>query len=163
MDESIGFAIRCQDEKTYTVVFSAETPLQVIELAPSRCQLDEIIYAQPGGSFVDARQLAPFRLLRNEFLNAGGLYYVGDFSARATAKVTSNIVISKEVRYSWEITDITNNYARTTAAMKRKYPGFATAASEDRASRSPDSPGQVTRDSSQPGIVPRLAAPVQVR
>lgn len=68
--QSMGFTVICRDGKTYTIGFSNQTTLQIIKVAPSACQIDEIVYSDSDG-IVRGREMAPFRLLRNEFLGPG--------------------------------------------------------------------------------------------
>jgi hypothetical protein len=132
--QSMGFAVRCRDGNTYTIGFSKRTPLQVIKVAPSICQIDEIVYTDAGGGVI-SRRMAPFRLLQNEILESGGLYYVGDFLAQASESSSSYMVIYRETRFSWTIAAIRDNYDKTTAAMKRAFVAFRAVPTEDRMSR----------------------------
>jgi hypothetical protein len=129
---TMGFAIRCRDGATYTIELAADHPLQVIKVAPSVCQIDEFVYT--GGGSVLGRRMATFRLLRNEFLDPGGVYYVGDFTAVSTSSA-KHYLLYVEHRYAWAISQIRDNYARTTAEMKRTFAGLASARTEDRMSR----------------------------
>ncbi len=59
--------------------FPSTEEVQMIMLAPSTCQLDQVVYGR------DAHQMARFRLIRNEILGPGGVYYVGDFRMSSTS------------------------------------------------------------------------------
>ncbi len=128
--QSMGFSVRCRDGNRYVLRFSAQSPLQVIRVAPSVCQIDEIIYTAASGTTL-GRKLPPFRLLENESLAAGGVYYVGDFFARGTSKSTYN-GLRGEINWDWRLTGTTDNYDTTTDQLKRRFPSFASAATENR-------------------------------
>jgi hypothetical protein len=134
--QSIGFSIRCRDGNRYVLRFSNQSPLQVIRVAPSVCQIDEIIYTSAGGTTL-GRGRPPFRLFENETLVAGGVYYVGDFFAHATTKLSLTWFRS-ETRWSWEVTGVMDDYDRTTDQLKRWFPSFAPAATENRMTHGPN-------------------------
>ena len=131
--QSIGFAIKCRNGATYTIGFSNHTPLQMIKVAPSKCQLDEIVYTDADGRVI-ARTMATFRLLRNEILEPGGVYYIGDFVAGARTDVRVKVIYT-EFRMAWAIGKISDNYAETTREMKETFPKLASVTTEDRMSR----------------------------
>jgi hypothetical protein len=118
------FAIQCRDGAVYKIDFVSRDDVQMIELVPSVCQLDKIEYGS-------VSRLAPFRLLQNEFLDPGGVYYVGDYRASGDSTFTMGF-FSSETRYRFRLNPARNNYERTTAAMKRTFPNFKSVATEDR-------------------------------
>ena len=120
------FAIRCREGKSYDIEFSARPDVQMIQLAPSTCQLDRIVYGEN-----QLRLMSPFRLLRNEILDPGGVYYVGDFAASGTFSATPVFFYTK-VRQSWRMSAIRDNYAEATASLKRVFPAFASVQTENR-------------------------------
>ncbi len=121
----MAFAIRCRDGTIYMIEFSRGDEVQMIEVAPSICQLDQIIYGDAG------QRMVPFRMLRNEVLDAGGVYYVGDFTASGSYSVAHRIFY-KEIRETWRMGETRDNYAQTTTAMRLTFPSFASVATEDR-------------------------------
>jgi hypothetical protein len=123
---SMTFAIRCRDGEVYKIDFIVQDQVQMIELVPSICQLDKIEY----GSSANAR-LVPFRMLRNEILDPGGVYYVGDYSVSGASR-TEFKVLYNEVHQSWRMGHARDDYARTTAEMRGQFPAFSGAATEDR-------------------------------
>jgi hypothetical protein len=127
---NVRFAIRCRDGSTYAIAFRSRDPLTVIRISPSICQIDRFVYS---GS-IGGESMATSRLLRNEILDPGGVYYVGDFVAVTRDKTTYGLGY-KEHKYTWRIQSIRDNYVRTTAEMKRAFPGLATVVTEDRMSR----------------------------
>ena len=133
--QSMGFSVRCRDGSRVVLRFSNQSPLQVVRVSPSVCQMDEIIYTDAGGN-TQARKLAPFRLLENESLAAGGVYYVGDFFAHATTKHSFNGVRG-EYQWDWRLTGVMDNYDKTTDQMKRRFPGFASPPTENRMTHGP--------------------------
>ena len=135
---TMGFAIRCRDDKVYTIGFSRDNRVQIIELEPSLCQIDAIVYADSGGR-VFGRRMPGFRLLRNEIVTAGGVYYLGDFSAVATEGTPDTKIVwtgtSTTTPMTWELTEMKDNYAETTEEMKANFTNLASARTEDRMSR----------------------------
>jgi hypothetical protein len=150
--EKMVFEIRCRDGHMYEVVFHPTQTLQVIALRPSICQIEDVVNDENGpegsgagvafvagglagalvytaikGDQTEARQMSSFRLLQNEELEPGGVYYVGDFLAKAVED-------NEEQRNVWTL-QASDNYEATTEAIKRKYPGFASAETENRISR----------------------------
>lgn len=75
--------------------------------------------------------MSPLRLLRNEILDPGGVYYVGDFAASGTFHATP-IFFYMKIHQSWRMSSITDNYLETTASMKRGFPAFASVQTENR-------------------------------
>lgn len=127
---SMGFLVKCRDGKTYTIGFFVRTPLQFIKLTPAKCQVDEIVYTNASGDVV-GRAMPPIRLLRNENLGRGGVYYVGDFFAKSFSKSVGTF-LSPETETTWEIVSIRNNYAETTEELRRAFTNFASVPTEDR-------------------------------
>jgi hypothetical protein len=150
-DQSMGFAIRCRDGKNYVIPFSEERPVQVIKVHPGICQLDEILFTDGGGT-VRGRQLVTFRLLGNEILQPGGVYYVGDFVATA-ASVSEHSLVYQKSYSAWRLAARENNYARTTQLMREIFPLFASRVTEDRMPR----PGK--RRAPAPAVDPRPHVP----
>jgi hypothetical protein len=148
----VTFEIRCRDGKTYEIRFTRDHSVQVIALRPAICQIEDIV-SDDGGSHghvaVGAaaagiagavivyaiegdqtpRQMSGFRLLENEELRPGGVYYVGDFTL--TAKDNRN---ANDRHYDWTY-KIRDDYVTTTKEMKRTYARFAPDTTEDRTSR----------------------------
>jgi hypothetical protein len=117
------FSIRCRDGagyQTYQIEFSHDHRVQMMRLPVTTCQLEEIVLG-------NVKSPASFRMLRNEVLSAGGVYYIGDFSA--TGKREDNYPVT---RWSWKLNDARDNYRSTTAEMKRTFPQFSAADTEDR-------------------------------
>jgi hypothetical protein len=137
----LGFEINCSDQKKYVIGFSDERPFQVIEVSPSVCQIEYLLFTAGN---VRSRALAPFRLLRNEFLEPGGVYYVGDFFYTTSSDAQWRVLYT-EVRHTWKVNAIQDNYAETTAELKRTFPSFATAQTENR----------MTSKRVQPALVPQ--------
>jgi hypothetical protein len=134
-DDNLGtaFSIRCRDGKRYKIEFSKNHPVRLIRIPPGICQLDDIIYRGVAGS---ASDMASLRLLGNEHLQPGGVYYVGDFVVAAKAVYSGGApVFGGRVRQSWALFSPRNNYASTTAELKQRFPGFSAVATEDRMPR----------------------------
>jgi hypothetical protein len=125
--QSMAFIIKCRDGATYKISFVAQDKVQMIELVPSVCQVDEVQYGSAGGP----TGLAGFRLLQNEFLDPGGVYYVGDFNASGTYDVAYKVFYN-EIHSTWRLKHARNEYERTTAEMRRMFPGFASVVTQNR-------------------------------
>jgi hypothetical protein len=125
---SMGFEINCRDGATYTIGMTTRHSLQMIKIAPSACQIAYIVYGSQRGASGEGKQLATFRLLRNEFLDPGGVYYVGDFLAVSSY---SHDFLSFQSRLHWALRAIQDNYEATTDEMKRN-PRFAGTKTENR-------------------------------
>jgi hypothetical protein len=153
-DETLTFEIRCREGTIYPIRFTKGEPLQLIQVRPSTCQIEDIVFddataGSRGGVLVPTnaglvgailvaglftaierdtrpRQMASFRLLRNEFLEPGGVYYVGDFYAKATAEGPGT-----NQRNSWTATR-KNNYERTTEELARRLVNFSPEATQSR-------------------------------
>jgi hypothetical protein len=129
---SAAFSIRCRDGRRYKIEFSKDQPLKVIRLPPGVCQLDDVIYRGVGS----VRQMASMRLLGNEHLQPGGVYYVGDFVVTGgTVSSEWTPFVGTTVTQVWGPFSPRNNYARTTTALKRQFPLFARVPTEDRMPR----------------------------
>jgi hypothetical protein len=134
-----AFSIRCRDGKRYKIVFSKDKDdaLRMIRLPAGTCQLEDVIAKAVGAH----REMAPFRLLNNEHLDPGGVYYVGDFLATVSSSYMGprfdarTLSLYNMYRERWGLDLPHNNYAATTAAMKRAYPSFASVTTADRMAR----------------------------
>lgn len=122
---AISFEIRCRTGKTYRIGFSEKTPLQVIKLPPGKCQFEDL---RSGDHYLGA---AWFRLIKNEVLEAGGVYYIGDFAAGSKTKVVFKILYS-ETHLHWAVGRLDKDYAGATAELKQAYPALAARPTEDR-------------------------------
>jgi hypothetical protein len=152
----LSFEIRCRDGRTYEIAFNRSQPLQIIPIKPGICQIEDVVYEDASGKVSlmyvvvastiaggiaagalsygvakppTPRRMSSFRLLQNEELQPGGVYYVGDFTFYAKDNRSST-----DRRYEWT-SQIQDNYAGTTAAMKTGHKGFARAPTENRMSR----------------------------
>jgi hypothetical protein len=123
------FAIHCHDGELYKIDFLARDEVQMIELPPSTCQLERVEYGSESMS-----RMAWFRLLRNEILDPGGVYYVGDYFVSGTSRVDFRVFYS-ETHQSWRMNPGRDEYAKTTAEMRRRFPAFAKAVTQDRIDR----------------------------
>src|SRR5215471_3093869 len=119
----LWYQLNCHDGSKYKIQFSKSSAARVFKIAPSVCQVDYIVFGNE-----TQNEMVGFRLLRNEVLDAGGVYYVGDFAADSTWNWMEGIV-------TWIVKGRRNEYAKTTAALKRAFPGFASVATEDRMPR----------------------------
>jgi hypothetical protein len=127
--QSIGFEVRCREGDAHIIRFTKEDAVQMIEVPASTCQINDVLYTDVDGNVL-ARRLAPFRLLKNEILAPGGVYYVGDFHAGASRTAYGYLVVTEE--HTWSLTDVKADYAKTTADLKARFPAFASARTENR-------------------------------
>ena len=123
------FAVRCHDGQFYKIDFVARDQVQMIELPPSTCQLERVEYGSEAMS-----RMAWFRLLRNEILDPGGVYYVGDYFVTGKSSTDFRFFYN-ETHQSWRMNPGRDEYAKTTADMRRQFPVFASAITQDRVDR----------------------------
>jgi len=138
--QTMGLSIHCADGQSYVLRFTRKQPLQVVKIAPSTCSLDQIVYTAEDGivsstcsleqivytaedGFVSLRKPAPTGWMQNVKLEAGKMYYLGDFIATGW-KERSTIY--------WKITDIRANFINTTKAVKENFPNLLEVPAEDR-------------------------------
>jgi len=119
----LWYQLSCHDGNKYKIQFSMSSSVRVIKIAPSICQVDYVVFGND-----TQNEMVGFRLLGNEVLDPGGVYYVGDFAADSTWNWLEGIV-------RWIVKGRRNEYAKTTAELKRAFPGFASVATEDRVPR----------------------------
>ncbi len=120
--QTMGLSIHCADGQSYVLRFTRKQPLQVVKIAPSTCSLDQIVYTAEDG-IVSLRKPAPTGWMQNVKLEAGKMYYLGDFIATGW-KERSTIY--------WKITDIRANFINTTKAVKENFPNLLEVPAEDR-------------------------------
>jgi hypothetical protein len=123
--QTMGFAFKCADEKTYTVRFEPTDAVQVIKIAPSTCSLSEFVYTDHGATKT-TRKPVPDTLKRELVFEPGRAYYLGDFQAETTQ--SGFPVITR----TWRLRSARNNYARTTEQLKAAYPNLSALPTEDR-------------------------------
>jgi len=63
----------------------------------------------------------------NAVFAPGRAYYLGDFSAKGTREITGNIINTR-----WNITEVKDNYERTTSQMKESFVNLAKLPTENR-------------------------------
>jgi hypothetical protein len=119
----LWYQLRCRDGNSYKIQFSQSSAVKVFRIAPSICQVDYVVFGNE-----TQNEMVGFRLLRNEVLDPGGVYYVGDFTADSTWKWIEGIV-------TWIIKGRRNEYAKTTEQLKKTFPAFSSVATEDRVPR----------------------------
>lgn len=124
---AMGFVLGCQGEKyeSYNIGFSRTRPLQVFEVVPGTCQIDEAIYTDGKARLVGQRA-APLAVLRNRELLPGVGYYMGDFLA-----VSTTTVEYPKQHLKWGLREVRSEYAKTTEEMKRAFPNLASLPTED--------------------------------
>jgi hypothetical protein len=123
--QTMGFAFKCADEKTYTVRFEPTEAVQVIKIAPSTCSLSEFVYTDHGATKT-TRKPVPDTLKRELVFEPGKAYYLGDFQAETTQ--SGFPVITR----TWRLRGARNNYARTTEQLKAAYPNLSWLPTENR-------------------------------
>jgi len=130
-----AFSIRCRDGRRYKIEFSKDDVVTVIQLTPGVCQLEDVVYRSQGAR----REMASLRLLGNEHLEPGGVYYVGDFTVTGTIvdrTIEPNLGgFTMKTLTAWGPFAARNNYATTTNELRRRFPSFALVATEDRIPR----------------------------
>src|SRR5215831_14523427 len=88
---SVGLAIGCADGRQYTIGMDQRDEIQVIEIAPARCSLDEILFIHSGQKRGYAYPAPPMN--RSVDYLPGTAYYLGDF-ALATSQDTTWMIVA---------------------------------------------------------------------
>ena len=127
--QTMGLVIRCADGETYTMRFSKEKGVQAIEIEPSTCALEEIVFTDADG-VVKRRAPAPRAWTASHDFAPGRAYYIGDFAGNATWESEWKVVATK-FELKWDLTDFDDNYALTTAEMKRTFANLSSLPTED--------------------------------
>lgn len=118
---SMGFVFTCNDNKKYTIGFKVDNPLQMVKVSPTQCTLTDIVYTDADGLVMSTQSIST-DVFRNQRLEAGKAYYLGDYFA----KVEDQYNFSRTI---WRIVDMKDNYIQTTQNMFNAYPnmrGFKT-------------------------------------
>lgn len=127
---ALYFEVRCRNGKRYRMGFREDGAPVVIKVVPSLCQVENVVLE---GNSVRLTSPATFRLVRNEFLDPGGVYYVGDFAATTNVSMVREKVLTD--RWSWKMTERRNNYEQTSAEVRFSFPSFQPPATENRMPR----------------------------
>ena len=128
--ESMYFEIRCRDGQSYAIRFSRKTAVQMIEVAPAMCQIESFVFESPILSEVGPkRESASFRLLSNELVEPGGVYYVGDFIVNLTS---DTLIPFFEWKQRWKFGASRNDYQGASAELRQIFPSFSAVPTEDR-------------------------------
>ncbi|WP_437331827.1 hypothetical protein [Sorangium sp. So ce394] len=126
--ETIILVLSCRSEgareSTYTIRFSIDRPLQVIEIPPSTCTMTQILLNNQLGWLLGVVLVRGF--MQDEQFAAGKAYYLGDLFAAASSTRYAPVTLS------WRLGEAVNNYEKTTADMRAAFPGLAALETEDR-------------------------------
>lgn len=120
--QTMGFVLKCADEKTYTIRFVRDDAVQAIKITPSTCSMAELVYTDADG-FLRTRKPAPAALKKDVSFAAGKAYYLGDFEAEST--YTGGV-------QRWRVRSARNNYVATTEKLKASYPNLSALPTENR-------------------------------
>lgn len=124
--QTMGFAFKCDNDETYTIRFSKDTPIQIIKIVPSTCSFVELIFSNADGQ-IQSRKPAPASAIKNVRFEAAKAYYLGDFAAKTTKTVTY-----PTVHTTWSVTSIKDDYQKTTSEMKAAFPNLSAIATENK-------------------------------
>jgi hypothetical protein len=117
----LWYQLSCRDGNKYKIQFSRSSSVKVIKIAPSICQVDYVVFGN-----ATQNQMVGFRLLRNEVLDPGGVYYIGDFTADSTWNWVEGIVTGFRVgRYggpSAALIDLAADPERESASQPKDNP-----------------------------------------
>lgn len=122
--QTMGFVFKCEDQRTYTLRFEKDDPLQVVKIAPSSCTMAEIVYSDSNGTI---RKPAPGGGQKFAPFVAGKAYYLGDFYAESTSSRQGNMIT-----HEWHMKRVVNDYAGTTATLQIAYPNLGSVPTENR-------------------------------
>lgn len=128
--QTMGFVIRCTDGSEYTIRFTRERRVQVIAANPAQCALAAIVFTHADDTIAaraDLRQ-SP---LGGFVLAPGNAYYLGDYFAQSTVKSTW-MVVGTWIESDWVLTAADDDYAATSAELKRTFVHFAGLPTENR-------------------------------
>ncbi|HYO74354.1 MAG TPA: hypothetical protein VEU33_50595, partial [Archangium sp.] len=112
---SMGLELECENNhKTYTIGFSMDEPIQVINIpGGDTCSWMRITFTDSIGAWAGSNSLSSKELRRAIRYESGKAYYLGDFEA------SFGFADSKTLR--WEITDVADNFQGTTQEMKSRF------------------------------------------
>ena len=150
---TMGFKLACIDGRTFTIRFSNQRTLQVIEVNPGVCQMTEIVFSDADGG-ITGRRLAPAGWTTPRAFEAGRGYYLGDYGAEFSHQWQ---VVTTEL--SWKLTSEENNYAISTSELTATFAGFAGMPTEDKSFVSaPPTAGPRRRPADVPSPSPQQIA-----
>lgn len=112
---SMGLNLKCQDGSKYLLRFYRESPVHIIKIKPSICDIDEIVYTDADGN---VREVGSFRNpIRNLAFKPGKAYYLGDFSATARTDIGR-----KSSNMQWTMSNPVDRFSYTTELIHQLYP-----------------------------------------
>ncbi|REG32848.1 hypothetical protein ATI61_104138 [Archangium gephyra] len=109
---SMGLDFACQNNnKTYTIGFAVEDPVQVIRIPGGDvCSLVSITYSDSVGGWAGTDPVPSKALSRAIHFEAGKAYYLGDFVGSFGYAGVNTL--------RWEVTDVRDDFLKTTREMK---------------------------------------------
>ncbi len=126
--QSMGMVIRCQSGSSYTLGSLDKRDVQVLEIKPSRCWLDEVIFADENG-IVRKRLKVPPEMQRPHDFTAGRVHYIGDYFAKGD--LSFQLAANTE-HWEWTMSAAAGDrYEATTVEMKRAFPNLASLPVDD--------------------------------
>jgi hypothetical protein len=161
INQSIGFHVRCGDDRTYTIWFGTKRDVQVLKVHPARCALVSAVFTD-GGIPRHTVSVEKGDMLIHEFV-AGRAYYLGDYFARGIFSLTLHSTYSELFR-SWAMDPADDRYEGTTADMKQAFHNLAGLPTADARFIAPGhvpKPGAVViKDPNEPPMSPERVARV---
>jgi len=128
--QTMGLKLRCADGKEYTIRFTSDDRVQAIEINPSRCALEKVIYADAAWLVFKPTPPPPEWIHADDFA-AGHAYYLGDFFAKGTFSDESMGVTAK-LNWTWDMDPDDDSFESTTAELKRTFANLASLPTVDR-------------------------------
>jgi hypothetical protein len=145
--QTMGFAIECDDHRSYVLRFDRENPVLAIKIKPATCSWKEIVYSDADG-VVKLRKPAPPDVFKAVVLQGGYSYYMGDFYAAVSSTVSVGMVHTE-----WHINAVRENYEITTQDMQEAYPNLRALPSENRMLTSKQAPHGIPKPKGVDGSI----------
>jgi hypothetical protein len=127
--QTMGLRLHCANGQDYTVRFSIENRVQVIQIKPSRCALVEVLGTDADG-VVRMRRRPPRAWSHADNFTAGNAYYLGDFFATAVFSSEFKVLYS-DLHWSWDMEPVDDGFETTTADFRRAYKSLASLPIDD--------------------------------
>jgi len=124
----VALVLGCADGRQYTIGMEQRNEIQVIEIVPARCSLDEILFVNGSEKRGHAYPAPPMN--RSIDYLPGTAYYLGDFALR-TGVDTNMVFITTQTKLTWDFMPLDGRYPTTTAEMRRQFPNLASFQTED--------------------------------
>jgi hypothetical protein len=121
-NQTVGLLIRCNNGRTYPLLFSPERVVRVVKIQPAKCAIREIQYVDDMG-IIRGSKPPPSPWVHLDYFAAGHGYYLGDFFAVASRERVQ--VYPARFLLTWDMDPIDDHFAETTAEMRKHFKALA--------------------------------------